>query len=108
MFTTHEAYIRRDRGIALSEEKANRNSPGWSDRARACVIMFCTQSKGKRFLLEDVRGWAESIGLIEPPENEKSWGGVVRRCAKEGIIKQDGYLPAKSSNMSPKTAWRSA
>lgn len=106
--TRQEAEASRDTGMALAEDKANRDTTGWSERARASVVMFCLNNHGRRFLMEEVRAWAESEKLIDPPDNAKAWGGVTRRCANEGIIRQAGYMPAKSSNLSPKCAWEAA
>ena len=104
-----EAEAKRDHGMSISEIKANNDSAEWSSKARLAVIGFIQSSmriyNGDRFLVEEVRDWAEALELIEPPANGRAWGAVIRRCAKEGIIRKDGYLPARSSNMSPKTAW---
>jgi hypothetical protein len=109
MITQSEAEALRDIGMALSEQKANRDSEGWSDRACACVAVFIKASQYEGpFLIEDVRGWSEYWNLIDPPENARAWGAVARRCAKDGIIRKAGYLPARSSNCSPKTAWIAA
>lgn len=104
-----EAQAKRDHGMAISEIKANNDWPQWSEKARLVVIKFIMSSvriyNGDKFLVEDVREWAESQKLIEPASSGKAWGAIIRRCANEGIIRQAGYLPARSSNMSPKTAW---
>lgn len=104
-----EAQSKRDHGMAISEIKANNEFPEWSEKAKLAVMNFILSSmkiyNGEKFLVEDVREWAESKRLIDPAANGKAWGAVIRRCAKDGIIRQAGYLPARSSNMSPKTAW---
>lgn len=99
------ARARRDQGIELSEAKANRDQPGWSEDAQAALEKFCLAHPGQKFLTEDVRAWAEELELVEAPDNAKAWGAVMQRAARFGTIRRVGYMPAKSSNLSPKTAW---
>lgn len=106
MHTAVEARTRRDTGMALSEDKANRQQPGWSEAALVVVEKYCLAHPDRQFLTEDVRTWAEQLGLIDAPENAKSWGSVMRRAASFGDIRRVGYMPAKSSNLSPKCAWQ--
>jgi hypothetical protein len=108
MITQPEAEALRDIGMALSEQKANRDSDGWTERAMLCVARWCHANwddPDRKFLIEEVRDWGEHWGFIDAPENARAWGAVARRCAKEGIIRKAGYLPARSSNLSPKVAW---
>lgn len=104
-----EAQAKRDHGMSISEIKANNDSPEWSNNAvrvvRSYILSFDQVLKGEKFLIEDVREWGEFHGFIEAPANGRAWGAIARRCAREGLIRQDGYLPARSSNMSPKCAW---
>jgi hypothetical protein len=43
-----------------------------------------------RFQAEEVRAWAYAGGL-EHPDNEKSWGAVMRAAKGEGLIAHSGY-----------------
>lgn len=109
MNTTQQAEAARDRGMELSEANANRAKERWSEDAEATVIRYCLYRASypeKDFLTEDVREWGEVLGMVDAPLNAKAWGGVMRRCAANGIIRKVGYAPSKSSNMSPKVLWR--
>lgn len=103
---TSEAAARRDEGMTLAVEKADRDMEGWSEEAHQSLQFFATEmGRGHRFLTEDVRAYAEFKLLVVRPENERAWGAVMRRAAALGMIKKVGYAPAKSSNLSPKVQW---
>lgn len=109
MNTTQQAEAARDRGMALSEANANRAKARWSEDAEATVLRYCLYRAAhpkKDFLTEDVREWGEQLGMVDAPLNAKAWGGVMRRCAANGIIRKVGYGPARTSNCSPKVLWR--
>jgi hypothetical protein len=104
-----QAEARRDAGMELAVEKADRDREGWSGDALDCVEMFCkAHGAGHQFLTETVRLYAETFAIIEAPENERAWGAVMRRAAKDGLIRKAGYAPAASSNLSPKVLWEVA
>lgn len=100
-----QAATARDTGMALALDKADRDQEGWSDDAMVAVRSFTAMNQGKSFLTEHLRAWAESAGIVEPAANERAWGAVMRRAAKEGLIQKIGYAPSASSNLSPKTLW---
>jgi len=99
------ALTRRAVGIARAADKADRDHEGWQDEAVSAVRKYLAQHPGRQFLAEDVRAWCEAMGIIDAPENERAWGAVMRRAAKDGYICKIGYAPARSSNLSPKVLW---
>jgi hypothetical protein len=105
MITHAQAAARRDTGMQLAVDNANRERPGWSDDAYTALEKFCLAHEGQRFLAEEVRAWGEEIGLIEAPRNAKSWGHIMRKASRLGLIRSVGAAPAKSSNLSFKTNW---
>ena len=103
---THDtAAIRRELGISRAADKADRDHEGWQDDALAAVCKYLAQHPDRPFLAEEVRAWCETTGVIAAPENERAWGAVMRRAAKDGYICKVGYAPARSSNLSPKVLW---
>lgn len=100
-----QAISRRDSGISLSLEKADRDVSGWSDSAFYGLLRYIAEHP-EPFLTEQARQWCEDEGYISPPENGRAWGAVVRRAAKSGAIEKVGYELAKSSNLSPKVLWQ--
>ena len=106
--TRQTAEAKRDTGMELAEDKANRGAPFWSTRALMAIEKYCLAHPGEKFLGEDVREWAEGKRLVSVPENEKAWGSVFRTAAQLKIIRKVGSAPARSSNMSPKCLWREA
>jgi hypothetical protein len=101
----HAAIQRRDTGIALSVEKADRQRSGWSKRAYVALLRYLVKHR-EPFLIESMREWAEQNNYIDVPENGRAWGSVVRHAVKQGVIGHAGYGLAKSSNLSPKVMWK--
>ena len=110
--------IRRDVGIERAVNRADRACPFWSDEAYEHLLDFCMLLKlpeakefglshRTSFLAETVRDFAEKRGLVPPPD-ERSWGAVMRRAARNNLIRRIGYAPARSSNLSPKCLWVAA
>jgi hypothetical protein len=95
---------RRDTGIGRVVDKADALTPGWSDGAYAAVCVYC-KTHPHPFLLEEVREWAEAGGHVPPPHDGRSWGAVIQRARRAGVVRQDGFGPARSSNLSPKVRW---
>ncbi len=108
MISRADAAARRDIGMDLAADKADRDSEDWSINADKAVAAFVKLNPGRQFLGEDLREWAESTGLVDAPENGRAWGSVFRRAAIAGVIVKIGYAPSRSSNLSPKTLWRGA
>ena len=100
--TYSKAAERRDDGMQRAVEHADAVDMFWSDTAYAHVMDFCRLKD--TFLTEDARAFAEGRGLNPPPDG-RAWGAVMRRAAKNGLMKKCGYAPAKSSNLSPKVLW---
>lgn len=105
--TKADAALRRDDGIERVSMKADLLQEGWTDRAYAALTIFCAKAK-EPFIAEDVREWAEGLGLISAPHDSRAWGQVIQRAARSDLIRKIGYAPAKSSNLSPKVLWEAA
>jgi hypothetical protein len=98
------AINRRDSGISLAVEKADRDVSGWSDSAFYALMKYISEHPDP-FLAEEAREWCESEGYVTPPENGRAWGAVFQRASRVNAIKKAGYDLAKSSNFSPKVLW---
>jgi hypothetical protein len=96
------ARARRDDGIARSAEHSGDD---WQDAAFQCVAAYAKTHA--EFLTEDARLEAYQSQGLEIPADDRCWGQVMRRACRLGIVKKDGYKPAKSSNLSPKPLWKS-
>ena len=75
----------RDQGITRAADHAERESPGWSDRALAMLRRYVAEVGG-RFQAEDVRAWAKAHGLDDPP-HKRAWGGVMVKARNKGLIR---------------------
>lgn len=93
-------------GATLAAAKADRVSPNWTVEARE---VFCLYARMHRdgFMTEDVRQWAQKLGMPEPPDN-RAWGYVALGLSKEGVIEALGYGRQRSATChgSPKTIWK--
>ena len=104
----HKARERGREGAKRAADHADRMIPRWSDVALAFVRVYVLKTRPDDiFLTEEVRAAAKEWGLDDPTDG-RAWGQVMRRAEREGVIKWVGYLPAASSNGSPKVAWRKA
>ena len=115
LLTLEQAAARRDTGMERAVARADRAVEFWSEDAYAFVFEICSMLKSPKakehglssattFLTEDVRAYAEKRGLTPPPD-QRAWGAVMQRAAKHGLIRRIGYMPARSSNLSPKALW---
>lgn len=97
-----DACINRDLGIAQAADSAGDH---WLQAAAHWLGHYAhTTAHGQPFLVED----AAQVFPGHRPENAKAWGPAVQLARKAGWIVQAGYLRARSSNLSPKCAWKSA
>lgn len=108
MITQQQSEAARDKGMDLADAKATKDNPRWKADAMAALNLYCTAHQGQKFLTEDFRDWCVKFDLADMPENMKAFGPLMRQAAKDGIIKNVGYMPARSSNQSAKTAWLAA
>ena len=106
--TIDEAIARGRAGALAAAERADKEESSWAVKASILFVDYARDvAKGKPFLTETARAWAESQGLPPPPDN-RAWGFIAKAMREAGHIVFDGYAPAKTSNGSPKTQWRHA
>lgn len=96
-------------GMAAAVAHANRETEDWSTRAASLFTEYVALHPGETFMTEDVRQWAEAIGLPPPPDR-RAWGAVAVAAKRNGLVRSLGYAPQKSANAhrAPKTLWVSA
>lgn len=82
----------------------DQNRTGWANRAFFAVRQVIEEQGDSPFLAEDLRFKAAEL-LDEQPADPRNWGAVMRMAKGEGLIRQTGYAPARSSNRSPKVLW---
>ncbi|GAG02490.1 unnamed protein product, partial [marine sediment metagenome] len=82
----------RDKGIAQSLEKADRQIDKWSSKAYGFLLEYTKTNR--EFMAEDVRN--ASIGFIPQPKNGRAWGGVFVMAKKNGIIISKGFSSVKN------------
>lgn len=94
------ARARRERGMRDSEAHADRESPGWPERAYGLLCRYARE-QAHPWTCESFRWWAAANGLDDPPDS-RAFGGVTQRALRKGVILKVGYAPAASSNGSVK------
>lgn len=90
-----------DRALQGAENKV----PRWGDMAYAWLLAYA--KKHERFM-----GWmlvkASALDDGFPtPENEKAWGGVIKRAARAGVIVHAGTAKDPYRHCNPIPVWRS-
>lgn len=100
--------IHRGRIGALdAADRADREHSDWKERAALAVTYFSLFiAKGKEFLAEDAREWAERERFVAPPPDSRAWGHIMQALSRNKAIEFAGYGPSRSSNGSPKCLWR--
>ena len=91
----------RDEGI---QQAADHAGPDW--KVMASLALYNYALTHSRFLIEDVRVYADKHGVEAPPD-ARAWGAVTQGAIRAGFIERDGYAPARSSHLSPKPVWKS-
>lgn len=94
-------------GMNNAADHAERETEGWKAMAFGSFVRYAAATK-EPFMTEDVRWYAEALGVPEPPDN-RAWGAVAMRVKKAGLIVSMGYAPQKAVNAhkAPKTVWKS-
>lgn len=93
-------------GALVAASHADRQVDDWSVVA-LLLFKYYARMHPEGFMTEDVRAWADKIG-VEPPPDNRAWGWVAKKLASEGEIYAAGYDKQKSANChaSPKTVWK--
>lgn len=97
----------RDAGIQAATDHADAVTPKWSDIAYGYLHDFaCT---AESFTSEDVRTAAYATEAVPTPPNERAWGGVFMRAARNGVLLRDGYDTARDPKVhcNVVTRWKS-
>lgn len=76
----------RDRGTGLASDNAGLT---WNERATEIALAFFKKAGSDGALFEDVRAYAEVLGLPEPP-SPNAWGAVALAMSKKRLIVKTG------------------
>lgn len=76
----------RDRGAALASDNAGQT---WNERATEIALSFFRAAGHDGALFEDVRAYAELLGLPAPP-SPNAWGAVALAMSKRKLIVKTG------------------
>jgi hypothetical protein len=103
------AWAGAEAGAELAADHAERVEPGWKDAALTLLCRFAAGSHGAPFMIEDVRDYADEMGL-SPPPTARAWGAVTLRAKREGFIVRAGFSHTTRgpAHAHPSTLWRLA
>lgn len=95
---------RRDAGM---QQAADHAGEPWGTRATWLFAEYARLHRGRQFLTEDARGWAEVDRGLLPPPDQRAWGFIARNAAKAGVVRAAGYGPCSnpSSHAGPRRLW---
>jgi len=72
-------------GMNTAAAHADQVSPDWSKEALTHFKMFMLNNGNKPFMTEDVRTYAENLGM-EPPPDRRAWGAIAVHAKKLGWV----------------------
>lgn len=85
----------RDKGIKKAMDSADRNEPGWNEKAYEMFVSWLSGwPKGYCFQIEDFRASASARGLTKP-KTDRAFGGVAVKAKNAGLIRSTGAKPTK-------------
>lgn len=101
-----KALEERDKGIEAALSNADWKDTDWPDKAYEFLKCFLRNHNGP-FMVEEVRSYAALLDFPLPP-SARSWGGIITRAAREGIVQKAGYGTTKNvkAHGTPAALWR--
>lgn len=90
----YEGRQNRDAGIAKAVGHAEKNNPGWSNKAYALLKKFLNSHVGS-FQAEELRSYA-AVEDFELPPSARAWGGIIQKAARERLIKKIDIKPVSN------------
>lgn len=98
------------RGMTRAVEHADKKVPRWSDMAFEYVMdWLALTDSGSELIAPELREWCYEHGLPRPP-SEQSWGWVIKRAKKAGLIVHGGFTTYGDTKMHTQSimVWRKA
>lgn len=100
------ARARGEAGAAAAARRAEEaTGTAWTQTAAALIAEYARRNAGV-FLIESARFWAAS--RVPAPPDQRAWGSATKVAVRRGWIIPAGFAPARSSNGSPRPAYRAA
>ena len=87
----------RDAGMSAAVGHANKVISNWEERAYKCLLEFIEKNPDAEFMGEDVRKYAYGVKELPLAPDQRSWGAILVRAKKSGVIKKVGLGPVKNS-----------
>jgi CBS domain-containing protein len=95
-----------DEGMSRAADHAESVNPGWNEQAFSMLLTYAETHF--EFMTEDVRVWAHTKGLPQPPDG-RAWGAVTQRAVRARLLVRDRYRKTRipPAHATPRPVWRS-
>lgn len=93
LFGSSEA---RDAGMNAAVGHANRVFGNWDERAYRVLLQYININPDLQFMGEDVRKYAYAKTDLPVAPHQRSWGAIITRAVKSGVIKKVGMGKVKN------------
>ncbi len=90
----HYNITKTNEAIQAAADHANAVHPGWSEQAYGFLKEYIKTNRS--FMTEDVR--YASQGIVPIPPHLRAWGSVIKKAAKECLIKHARYEQVKTAS----------
>lgn len=98
------ARAQRDAGMQQAMEAAERRDDAWPELAYGFLCRYARTHE--QFISEDATAEADRMGYGSPAD-DRAWGPVFQRAARNNIIQRIGYGTSRRRHLSPTPLWRS-
>lgn len=94
-------------GMRRAEQRAERESPGFSAEAFRFLKGYVSTHYSRPFAGEDVVDMARTCGLVAP--DSRAWGGVFLKAKRAGLIRlSNEWYPRRNGHGTQARMWECA
>lgn len=96
-------------GALACTQKADAIIAGWSDSAYAAICWYARLNPGVPWTAEDCTEWAQGLGGVPAPHDERAWGSIFTRAARAGVIvRSDLFYKRRKGHGTEARKWLTA
>lgn len=99
--TLQDARLAQSVAMARVADKAEREAPGFAERAYAFLVRYVGQHE--IFSGEDASDAIKAAGIV--PHDDRAFGPIYMAASRNGLIQRVGYVPRRRGHGSPGPLW---